>query len=136
MLLVAIGANLSAEGFASPLATCEAAVARLAAEPGIVVEGRSHWYESEPVPPSDQPWYVNGVLRLATDLDPCSLLTRLHALEATFGRVRRARNEARPPELDPQAYDRVVRQAGGGPLPPPPPPPRPEEAQDGEHEEK
>src|SRR3546814_7115891 len=99
MLLVAIGANLSAEGFASPLATCEAAVARLAAEPGIVVEGRSHWYESEPVPPSDQPWYVNGVLRLATDLDPCSLLTRLHALEASFGRVRRARSEEHTSEL-------------------------------------
>src|SRR3546814_5704382 len=120
MLLVAIGANLSAEGFASPLATCEAAVARLAAEPGIVVEGRSHWYESEPVPPSDQPWYVNGVLRLATDLDPCSLLTRLHALEASFGRVRRARNEARPLDLDLIDYDGVVREAGAGPLLPPP----------------
>src|SRR3546814_9060519 len=109
MILVAIGANLPADGFVSPLASCEAAVARLAAEPGIVVEDRSHWYESEPVPPSGQPWYVNGVLRLATDLDPCSLLTRLHLIEASFGRVRRARNEARPLDLDLIDYDGAGR---------------------------
>lgn len=121
MILVAIGANLPADGMASPLATCEAAVARLAAEPGITVLARSRWYESEPVPASDQPWYVNGMLRVATAMDPRLLLARLHAIEDSFGRVRRVRNEARPLDLDLIDHDGTVLggEAGGPVLPHP-----------------
>lgn len=122
MIIVAVGANLPADGFPSPGATCEAAVARLQAEPGISVTGRSPWYETEPVPPSDQPWFVNGVLAIATDLAPAPLMRRLHAVEAAFGRVRRARNEARPLDLDLIDFDgRIVPDDGeGGPILPHP----------------
>lgn len=121
MILVAIGANLPAAGFASPLATCEAAVERLAAEPGVAVLARSRWYESEPVPPSGQPWYVNGMVQVATGLGPCDLLARLHAIEASFGRVRRVRNEARPLDLDLIDHDGTVRDGtAGGPVLPHP----------------
>lgn len=121
MILVAIGANLPADGFGSPLQTCEAAVARLAAEPGIAVLARSRWYESEPVPPSGQPWYVNGMVAVATALPPGDLLARLHAIEASFGRVRRVRNEARPLDLDLIDHDGAVRDgADGGPVLPHP----------------
>lgn len=100
MIVIAIGANLAADGFASPLDTCRAAVVRLDAEPEITVTSRSRWYESEPVPPSDQPWYVNGAVLVSSPLEPAPLLARLHAIEASFGRVRRVRNEARPLDLD------------------------------------
>lgn len=121
MIVVAIGANLPADGFRTPLETCEAAVERLTGEPGIAVTGRSRWYESEPVPPSGQPWYVNGAVTLATGMSPADLLSRLHAIEASFGRVRRARNEARPLDLDLIDHDGAILDGrGDGPVLPHP----------------
>ncbi|WP_420565443.1 2-amino-4-hydroxy-6-hydroxymethyldihydropteridine diphosphokinase [Thalassobaculum sp.] len=109
MIIVAIGANLPASGYETPLSTCEAAVVRLAEDADIQVTGRSRWYESEPVPKSDQPWFVNGAVSVETDLLPEVLLARLHVIEESFGRVRRVRNEARPLDLDLIDYDGQVR---------------------------
>ena len=104
MILVAIGSNLAAPGFASPQDTVESAVAELPAT-GIAVVARSPWYLSEPVPASDQPWFVNGVVAAATELPPEALLARLLALETRFGRERAARNAARSLDLDLLDYD-------------------------------
>jgi 2-amino-4-hydroxy-6-hydroxymethyldihydropteridine diphosphokinase len=73
------------------------------------------------VPISDQPWYVNGVAELRTDLGPQQLLSELHAVERLFGRERRERNEARVLDLDLLAYGNLVRP---GPEPPILPHPR------------
>ena len=56
------------------------------------------------MPASDQPWYVNAVASVATDLTPAALLTRLHAIEATFGRVRSVVNAPRVLDLDLLSY--------------------------------
>lgn len=109
MIVIAVGANLPAAGFDTPLATCEAAVRRLDQEPDVRVVARSRWYESEPVPKSDQPWYVNGAVAVKTDLIPEVLLARMHEIEDSFGRVRRVRNEARPIDLDLIDYEGRVR---------------------------
>jgi 2-amino-4-hydroxy-6-hydroxymethyldihydropteridine diphosphokinase len=109
MIVIAVGANLPAAGYGTPLATCEAAVERLDRDPDIRVTARSRWYESEPVPKSDQPWYVNGAVAIDTDLIPEVLLARLHEIEESFGRVRRVRNEARPLDLDLIDYDGQIR---------------------------
>jgi 2-amino-4-hydroxy-6-hydroxymethyldihydropteridine diphosphokinase len=99
MILVGIGSNLAAPQCRSPRQTAAAALARLPAI-GITVVRQSRWYESEPVPPSDQPWYVNGVAAIATVLEPMALLAALLALEAEFGRRRGAPNAARTLDLD------------------------------------
>jgi 2-amino-4-hydroxy-6-hydroxymethyldihydropteridine diphosphokinase len=104
MILIGIGANLPSKQFGTPLKACEAAVAALEEE-GLRVVGRSRWYRSEPVPKSDQPWYVNGVVAVETDLPAEEVLSALHRIEARFGRVRRERNEARIIDLDLLAYD-------------------------------
>ena len=36
----------------------------------------SPWYRTAPVPASDQPWYVNAVAEVATDLAADALLAR------------------------------------------------------------
>ena len=121
MIVIAVGANLAADGFRTPRATCDAAVARLSVETGIEIEARSSWYESEPVPGSGQPWYVNRALRGTSSLDPAALLARLHAIEDSFGRIRRVRNEPRPLDLDLIDHHGLVRDgAGGGPILPHP----------------
>ncbi|MDE1147946.1 MAG: 2-amino-4-hydroxy-6-hydroxymethyldihydropteridine diphosphokinase [Azospirillaceae bacterium] len=109
MILVGVGSNLSVPGIGGPREVVEAAVAALAGE-GVSVAALSPWYRSAPVPLSDQPWYVNGVLSVATDLDPPALLARLHAVEEAFGRVRRQVNEARVLDLDLVAYGGYVRE--------------------------
>ena len=81
-----------------------AAVAQLPAI-GVAIVARSPWYLSEPVPASDQPWFVNGVVEIATELPPPELLARLLALEAQFGRERGARDAARILDLDLLDYD-------------------------------
>ncbi len=76
---------------------------------GVTVLRRSRWYESEPVPRSDQPWFVNGVVLVETALDPEALLDVLHAIEARFGRVRQALNAPRVIDLDLLVYGDLVR---------------------------
>lgn len=104
MILVGIGSNLAAPPYPSPRESAEAALALLPAS-GITIVHRSRWYLSQPVPPSDQPWYVNGVIAVATGLDPLALLDALLALEVRFGRRRSARNAARTLDLDLLDYD-------------------------------
>src|SRR5437867_6213584 len=99
MILIGIGSNLAAPGFASPQDTASAALAEMPAI-GITVERRSGWYLSQPVPPSDQPWYVIAVVAVATTSEPDTLLTALLALEERFGRRRSAPNAARTLDLD------------------------------------
>ncbi len=67
------------------------------------------------MPDSDQPWFVNGVVSIETDGTPELLLADLHRLEASFGRRRRKRWEARILDLDLISFgDRVVLGHGEG----------------------
>ena len=99
MILVGIGSNLAGAGYESPLQTVVAALDELP-KIGIDVLRRSQWYLSEPVPVSDQPWFVNGVIAASTEFEPEPLLERLLALETRFGRVRSEVNAARTLDLD------------------------------------
>ena len=98
-LFIGLGANLTPEGYATPQAGCEAAMTMLG-DLGVTVFRMSKWYESAPVPPSDQPWYLNAVAAATTSFDAAETLAILHQVEAHFGRVRSVRNAARVLDLD------------------------------------
>ena len=116
---VALGSNLPSRA-GPPVATLEAALAALAGE-GFQVTACSRWYRTAPVPASDQPDYVNGVVRGRWMLGPREALHRLHDIERAFGRVRGERNAARTLDLDLIAYgDRVSDGGDGGPILPHP----------------
>ena len=117
MILLGLGANLpSAAG--PPTATLEAALAKLQAQ-GVEVVARSRWYRTTPVPRSDQPWFVNGVVSVRTHLGPDQLLALLHRIEAEFGRSRGIRNEARTLDLDILDFDGIIKDEAGLVLPHP-----------------
>lgn len=104
MILIALGANLPSARYGPPRATLAAALDMLERE-GIAVTARSGWYESAPVPASDQPWFVNAVAAVATGWAPAVLMQHLHDVEAELGRVRSdARNAPRAADLDLIAY--------------------------------
>jgi len=107
MILIGLGANLPSSA-GDPPATLAAALAALT-EAGIGVERRSPWYRTAPVPAGDQPWYINGVAVVGTDLGAVELLAVLHRIEARFGRIRRTPNEPRSLDLDLLDYDGLVR---------------------------
>ncbi|HEV2188165.1 MAG TPA: 2-amino-4-hydroxy-6-hydroxymethyldihydropteridine diphosphokinase [Stellaceae bacterium] len=107
MILLGIGSNLPHPPAASPRETAAAAVAALP-RIGVCVVAQSSWYASEPVPASDQPWFVNGVAIVATALNPETLLSRMLDLETEFGRIRGVPNASRTLDLDLLDYDALL----------------------------
>jgi 2-amino-4-hydroxy-6-hydroxymethyldihydropteridine diphosphokinase len=99
LILIGIGGNLASPRYGTPLDTLTAALTALEAE-RIQVATRSAWYRTEPVPRSDQPWFVNAVASLTTHLSARDLLAMLQAVERQFGRLPRERNAARVLDLD------------------------------------
>jgi 2-amino-4-hydroxy-6-hydroxymethyldihydropteridine diphosphokinase len=98
-LFIGLGANLTPAGYNNPREGCEAALTALGSE-GIFLEKISNWYESAPVPVSDQPWYLNAVALATTTVDAAMALAALHRIESQFGRVRGVRNGARVLDMD------------------------------------
>jgi len=125
MILIGIGSNLPSD-YGPARETCAAALDILQQQEPITIVARSRWYRSSPVPMSDQPWFVNGVIAVESELDPVALLAALHRIEAVFGRPsQEARiatpNAPRTLDLDLLAYHDVIRD---GPEPPILPHPR------------
>ena len=98
-IFIGAGANLAHPTYGSPRATLEAAFRELE-QRGVRVLRVSPWYRTAPVPASDQPWYQNAVIEVATKLSPHKLLATLHEVEEAFGRVRSVANAARMIDLD------------------------------------
>ena len=112
-IYVGLGSNLSHPQFGSPQSTLQAALKALKKRK-IIPFRISPWYRSAPVPAADQPWYVNAVAEIRTDLSADALLAELHAIEAEFGRVRTEANAARLIDLDLLDYRGQVARGGPG----------------------
>ena len=116
---IAIGANLASLPGGTPLENCEAAAARLAGHSQVRRACRSRWFSSAPVPASEQPRFINGVLRVETNLSPTALLLACQAIEQEAGRVRGMANAARTLDLDLIDMAGLVRAAPDPVLPHP-----------------
>ena len=112
MILIGLGANLPSIKYATPLETLDACVKELGRF-GLQVVKRSRWYKSAPVPMSDQPWYINGVVSIQTDKSARDVLKTLLEIENHFGRVRTEANAPRALDLDLIAYhDQIIEDEG------------------------
>jgi 2-amino-4-hydroxy-6-hydroxymethyldihydropteridine diphosphokinase len=100
LVYVGIGSNLG-----DRRANLEAAIGKLQSEPGVRVMRRSALYETEPVGVADQPWFVNGVLELDTDLTARDLLVTLKRIERELGRLPARRWAERAIDLDLLLYE-------------------------------
>ena len=119
MILIAIGSNLPHPDYGPPVEVCNAAIDAIEAH-GCEVLARSRWFRSTPVPASDQPDFINGVISVQTALEPLDLLSCLHRIEARFDRTRTVPNAARTLDLDLLAYDNMVNDGPDAPLLPHP----------------
>ncbi|MDW8059693.1 MAG: 2-amino-4-hydroxy-6-hydroxymethyldihydropteridine diphosphokinase [Thermomicrobium sp.] len=98
---IGLGSNLG-----DRKSTLRRAVRQLASYGRIVAV--SSLYETEPVGFREQPWFLNAVVALETDLDPQRLLQVLLALERDAGRERTFRNAPRTLDLDLLLYDASI----------------------------
>ena len=68
---------------------------------GVAVMRVSSLYETAPIPPASDGWFVNGVVLVQTQLKPETLLLELLRVERSMGRAaERARGEDRSIDLD------------------------------------
>jgi 2-amino-4-hydroxy-6-hydroxymethyldihydropteridine diphosphokinase len=99
-------------GIGSNLGDREAHLSRalelLSAEDDIEVSGVSRIRETEPVGPVEQGPFLNGAVRVETELPPRELLGRLLDIEQRLGRVRRERFGPRTIDLDLLLYGEDV----------------------------
>tara|TARA_Y100001960_G_C14490971_1_gene736686 strand:- start:60 stop:617 length:558 start_codon:yes stop_codon:yes gene_type:complete len=118
-ILLGIGSNLPGP-FGCPRGACGAALEALR-KSGLQIIERSPWYESAPVPISNQPYFVNGVVSIKTNLGPKDLLNQVLEIEAKMGRKRTKPNAARVIDLDVLAQGNLIcRGYGGAPVLPHP----------------
>ena len=102
---IGIGSNIG-----SPIGNCRRSIALLNEQAGIEVITHSSFYETEPVGPTDQSWFVNAVVEISTDMDPLLLLDALLAIELAIGRVRKEKWGPRIIDLDILLYGKSVIQ--------------------------
>jgi len=105
---IGIGSNLGDRE-----AHIERALELLAAEEEIDLVTVSRLRQTDPVGPVEQGPFLNGAVRVTTDLPPRELLERLLAIEQRLGRVRRERFGPRTIDLDLLVYgDQVIDEPG------------------------
>jgi 2-amino-4-hydroxy-6-hydroxymethyldihydropteridine diphosphokinase len=85
------------------------AARRLSELPGCRLDRTSRLYETAPVGPGDQPWFLNAVLRAAIEMSAHDLLTAAKQIEQDVGRTPSKRWGPRVIDIDLLLYgDSVI----------------------------
>jgi len=98
-VFIGFGSNLG-----DSVEICQQAIAMLASHPQIEMHEVSSFYRTEPEGYTDQPWFINGVLRCTSQLEPMEILEILRAVETHLGRTRKIRWGPRTLDLDILSY--------------------------------
>ena len=107
MILIALGSNLPSRA-GSPVQTLGLALQELGLR-GAAAKTVSSFYRNPAWPDPADPPFFNAVARLDTALEPAALMSLLHEVELSFGRVRTRQNAPRPLDLDLLDYRGLVQ---------------------------
>ena len=77
-------------------------------EAGVRIVRTSSLYETEPQDVRDQPWFLNTVIEVETNLFPKQLLARIHKIERELGRKRTVPKGPRTIDIDILLYGSFV----------------------------
>ena len=100
-------------------AMLRAALEQLENLPQTALAKVSSFYETEPLGSVDQPWFLNAVAQLDTDLTPGQVMWNLQRVERALGRTRQERWGPRSIDLDLLLVDQLVIDEPGLQLPHP-----------------
>ena len=98
-IIIGIGGNIRPDNGDHPIKVATKAIT-LFKDYAINIIDQSSWYETEPIPKSDQPNFFNCIVFAKTVLNELDVLKSLHDIENRLGRRRRLVNEARVIDLD------------------------------------
>ena len=89
----------------------DAAIAALTKAGDVRVVARSHTYRTKAWGKTDQDWFANACISVATDLSPRALLVRCQEVERDLGRVRTEHWGPRVIDIDILFYrDQAIRE--------------------------
>jgi 2-amino-4-hydroxy-6-hydroxymethyldihydropteridine diphosphokinase len=112
--IIALGSNLGDKA-----ANIAQAIERLTARGDVTLVSRSADYRTEPWGNTDQDWFVNACIGVATQLAPHALLARCLEVERELGRTRSTRWGPRVIDLDILVYRNETIATSGLTLPHP-----------------
>ena len=98
-IIIGIGGNIKSEDGDHPIKVAMKAI-RYLEDYSINITNQSSWYETEPIPKSDQPNFFNCIVFAKTVLNELDVLNSLHEIEYRLGRRRTLVNGARVIDLD------------------------------------
>ena len=84
---------------------CQTAIEKVGQLPTTKLLKTSSLVETDPVGKTDQPQFINGVMKIETKLSPYELLKSLQKIENDLGRVRDEKWGPRTIDLDILLYD-------------------------------
>ena len=106
-IIISIGGNIKSDDGTHPIKVAQNAI-RYFKDSSINVIKQSSWYETEPIPKSEQPNFFNCIVFANTILSELDVLKSLHEIEYKLGRRRKLLNESRVIDLDLIDYSNKV----------------------------
>jgi 2-amino-4-hydroxy-6-hydroxymethyldihydropteridine diphosphokinase len=97
---IGFGSNLG-----DKLDYCEKAIFEILKIDRQKLLAKSSFYKTQPIGYTSQDWFVNGVIKIETDLEPHELLQTLKAIESQLGRAETFRWGPRAIDLDILFFD-------------------------------
>ena len=104
---IGIGSNIGDKA-----GNCEKAISGVLKIDRHQLLARSSFYRTQPVGYTSQDWFVNGVIKIETELEPLVLLRAMKALEAHMGRKETFPWGPRVIDLDLLFYDEETIRTG------------------------
>jgi 2-amino-4-hydroxy-6-hydroxymethyldihydropteridine diphosphokinase len=92
---IGIGSNIGDKAI-----HCERAITEILKVDQHKLLAKSSFFKTQPVGYTPQDWFINGVIKIETDLDPLGLLHALKAIESQLGRTETFRWGPRTIDLD------------------------------------
>ena len=103
IVYIGIGSNLG-----DKLYFCEKAISEILKIDRHKLLAKSSLFKTQPLGYTSQDWFVNGVIKIETDLEPSELLGTLKTIEARLGRTETFQWGPRTIDLDILFFDYVV----------------------------
>ncbi len=97
---IGIGSNAG-----NKLHQCEQAISEILRFNRHKLLAKSSFFKTKPVGYTSQDWFLNGVIKIETDLEPLSLLSILKNIESRLGRIKTFRWGPRTIDLDILIFD-------------------------------
>lgn len=97
---IGIGSNIG-----DKVNQCEKAIFEILKVDRHKLLAKSSLYKTKPIGYTSQDWFVNGVIKIETDLEPPDLLRTLKTIESRLGRTETFRSGPRAIDLDILLFD-------------------------------